>query len=166
MVLPECPVTSAWRGILDEAVAPAELARFFDDTFTFSEARSGGHILVYYIPGASANSTRGKRRLNWVWYVGADDAVGGTENFPSWRLSEGQSQTVVPPRDGLAPQFGPHSEPVHIAPRPSSPALCRSDAKGYLLPDFYSGATEIPCRFSEGLLLRRLQSSIIKTLHL
>jgi hypothetical protein len=57
------------------------LARFFDDTFTFSEARSGGHILVYYIPGASADSTRGKRRLNWVWYVGADDAVGGTENF-------------------------------------------------------------------------------------
>ena len=64
----------AWRGTLDEAVAPAELARFFDDTFTFSEARSGGHILVYYIPGASADSTRGKRRLNWVWYVGADDA--------------------------------------------------------------------------------------------
>src|ERR1700736_3049499 len=77
---------------------------------------------------------------------------------PSWRLSEGQSQIVVPPRDGLAPQFGPHSEPVHIAPRPSSPALCRSDAKGYLLPDFCSGATEIPGRFSEGLLLRRIHS--------
>ena len=64
----------AWRGTLDEAVAPVELARFFDDTFTFSEARSGGHILVYYIPGASADPARGKRRLNWVWYVGADDA--------------------------------------------------------------------------------------------
>jgi 2-polyprenyl-6-methoxyphenol hydroxylase-like FAD-dependent oxidoreductase len=46
----------AWRGTLDEAVAPAELARFFDDTFTFSEARSGGHILVYYIPGALSES--------------------------------------------------------------------------------------------------------------
>src|ERR1700719_209870 len=78
---------------------------------------------------------------------------------PSWRLSEGQSQIVAPPRDGLAPQFGPHSEPVHIAPRPSSPALCRSDAKGYLLPDFCSGATEIPSRFSEELLLRRLHYS-------
>jgi hypothetical protein len=33
---------------------------------------------------------------------------------------------------------------VHIAPRLSSPALCRSDAKGYLLPDIYSGATGIP----------------------
>src|SRR3984893_15051433 len=77
---------------------------------------------------------------------------------PSWRLSEDQSQIVVPPRDGLAPQFEPHSEPVHIAPRPSSPALCQSNAKGYLLPDFYSGhATRIPGRFSEGLLLRRVQ---------
>jgi hypothetical protein len=36
------------------------------------------------------------------------------------------------------------------------PALCQSDAKGYLLPDDYSGATGIPGRFSEGLLLRRL----------
>src|ERR1700694_457544 len=75
---------------------------------------------------------------------------------PSWRLSEGQSQIVVPPRDGSAPQSGPHSEPVHIAPRPSSPALCRSYAKGYLLPDFYSGATGISGRFTEGLLLRRV----------
>src|SRR3984893_4934512 len=76
---------------------------------------------------------------------------------PSWRLSEDQSQIVVPPRDGLAPQSEPHCEPVHIAPRPSSPALCRSNAKGYLLPDFYSGcATGIPGRFSDGLLLRRV----------
>src|SRR5664280_26782 len=35
---------------------------------------------------------------------------------------------------------------------------CQSDAKGYLLPDYYSGATGIPGRFSEGLLLRRLQT--------
>jgi Phasin protein len=41
-------------------------------------------------------------------------------------------------------------------PRPSSPALCRLEAKGYLLPDFYSGATGMPGRFSEGLLLWRL----------
>src|ERR1700730_17158465 len=73
-------------------------------------------------------------------------------------LSEDQSQIVVPPRDGLAPQSGPHSEPFHIAPRPSSPALCRSYAKGYLLPDFYSGATGISGRFTEGLLLRRVQT--------
>src|SRR6266851_4061020 len=77
--------------------------------------------------------------------------------LPSWLPSEGQARTVVPSRDGSAPQSVPHSEPVHIVPRPSSPALCQSDAKGYLLPDYHSGATGIPGRFSEGLLLRRLQ---------
>lgn len=59
----------AWRGTVDETAAPAELARFFDDTFTFSEARSGGHMLVYFIPGAHADASEGHRRLNWVWYV-------------------------------------------------------------------------------------------------
>ena len=92
-------------------------------------------------------------------YCARNPAVPKTS--PSWRLSEDQSQIVVPPRDGLAPQFEPHSEPVRIAPRPSSPALCQSNAKGYLLPDFYSGcATGIPGRFSEGLLLRRVHWNV------
>jgi 2-polyprenyl-6-methoxyphenol hydroxylase-like FAD-dependent oxidoreductase len=76
-LLPEVESTYAgyvaWRGTLDEADAPPKLVRFFDDTFTFSEARSGGHILVYFIPGASADPTPGKRRLNWVWYVGVNE---------------------------------------------------------------------------------------------
>jgi 2-polyprenyl-6-methoxyphenol hydroxylase-like FAD-dependent oxidoreductase len=63
----------AWRGTLDEADAPVDLVRYFDDAFTFSEARSGGHILVYLIPGEGADPTPGKRRLNWVWYVTADE---------------------------------------------------------------------------------------------
>lgn len=64
----------AWRGTLNEADASADLVRYFDDAFTFSEARSGGHILVYVIPGDGADVTPGKRRLNWVWYVTADAA--------------------------------------------------------------------------------------------
>ena len=64
----------AWRGTLDEATAPPHLVAFFDDAFTFSEARSGGHILVYFIPGEGTEATPGRRRLNWVWYVRADDA--------------------------------------------------------------------------------------------
>jgi 2-polyprenyl-6-methoxyphenol hydroxylase-like FAD-dependent oxidoreductase len=64
----------AWRGTLDEADAPPLLKEFFDDTFTFSEARSGGHILVYYIPGAAADVRAGHRRLNWVWYVQIEEA--------------------------------------------------------------------------------------------
>jgi hypothetical protein len=38
---------------------------FFDDAFTFCEARSAGHILVYFIPGDGADTAPGKRRLNW-----------------------------------------------------------------------------------------------------
>src|ERR1700682_5262014 len=64
----------AWRGTLDEADAPPDLVRFFDDAFTFSEARSAGHILVYFIPGDGADTASGKRRLNWVWYVGVGKA--------------------------------------------------------------------------------------------
>jgi 2-polyprenyl-6-methoxyphenol hydroxylase-like FAD-dependent oxidoreductase len=61
----------AWRGTLPEANAAAGLVEFFDNTFTFSEARNGGHILVYFIPGPNADPTPGKRLINWVWYVHA-----------------------------------------------------------------------------------------------
>lgn len=67
--VPEYAGYIAWRGTLDEGAAPAELVAFFDDRFTFSEARSGGHALCYFIPGADAGVLPGQRRLNWVWYV-------------------------------------------------------------------------------------------------
>jgi 2-polyprenyl-6-methoxyphenol hydroxylase-like FAD-dependent oxidoreductase len=63
----------AWRGTVDEASALPALVKFFDDTFTFSEARSGGHILAYFIPGAEADPSPGRRQINWVWYVHAND---------------------------------------------------------------------------------------------
>jgi 2-polyprenyl-6-methoxyphenol hydroxylase-like FAD-dependent oxidoreductase len=63
----------AWRGTVDEALVPPDLVAFFDDTFTFSEARNGGHILVYFIPGTKADTSEGHRQLNWVWYVHASD---------------------------------------------------------------------------------------------
>lgn len=61
----------AWRGTVDEASMPPGLITFFDDTFTFSEARSGGHMLVYLIPGAGADARPGHRQVNWVWYIHA-----------------------------------------------------------------------------------------------
>lgn len=73
-VQPEYAGYVAWRGTLDEANAPPDLVRFLDDAFTFSEARSGGHMLVYFIPGDGADPAPAKRRLNWVWYVMADEA--------------------------------------------------------------------------------------------
>jgi 2-polyprenyl-6-methoxyphenol hydroxylase-like FAD-dependent oxidoreductase len=66
---PEYAGYVAWRGTLDEAQAPDGLAGFFDDRFTFCDGRSGGHILCYLIPGDGAAAERGRRRLNWVWYV-------------------------------------------------------------------------------------------------
>ncbi|MGY3482830.1 2-polyprenyl-6-methoxyphenol hydroxylase-like FAD-dependent oxidoreductase [Bradyrhizobium sp. USDA 4011] len=59
----------AWRGTLDERNVPSDLLPFFDDRFTFSEARNGGHMLAYFIPGPDGAVTVGSRRLNWVWYV-------------------------------------------------------------------------------------------------
>jgi 2-polyprenyl-6-methoxyphenol hydroxylase-like FAD-dependent oxidoreductase len=64
----------AWRGTLDENDVPPDLLPFFDDLFTFSEARRGGHMLAYFIPGSDGIVTRGSRRLNWVWYVHVDAA--------------------------------------------------------------------------------------------
>ncbi|MEA2668970.1 MAG: hypothetical protein QOJ33_1904 [Chloroflexota bacterium] len=76
--LPELIMTYAgyvaWRGTLLEVDAPPDLVRFFDDAFTFSEARSAGHILAYFIPGDGTDTAPGKRRLNWVWYVGVRGA--------------------------------------------------------------------------------------------
>jgi 2-polyprenyl-6-methoxyphenol hydroxylase-like FAD-dependent oxidoreductase len=63
----------AWRGTLEEEGAPAELVRFFDQSFTVCEARSGGHILCYFIPGPGDATEPGQRRLNWVWYVNVPD---------------------------------------------------------------------------------------------
>ncbi|MBR1221498.1 FAD-dependent monooxygenase [Bradyrhizobium sp. U87765 SZCCT0131] len=59
----------AWRGTLDERDVPRDLLPFFDDRFTFSEARSGGHMLAYFIPGRDGAVSTGLRRLNWVRYV-------------------------------------------------------------------------------------------------
>ena len=65
----------AWRGTLEESKAPATLVDAFNDRFTFCDARSGGHILCYFIPGENAAVDVGHRRLNWVWYVHADETT-------------------------------------------------------------------------------------------
>jgi len=62
----------AWRGTLAETDAAESLVAAFEDRFTFCPARSGGHMLVYLIPGAEAEAAPGHRRLNWVWYVSPD----------------------------------------------------------------------------------------------
>jgi 2-polyprenyl-6-methoxyphenol hydroxylase-like FAD-dependent oxidoreductase len=66
----------AWRGTLEESSAPPALAGSFDGSFTLCEARSGGHILCYLIPGSGASTRAGERWLNWVWYVNVPDGAG------------------------------------------------------------------------------------------
>ena len=66
----------AWRGTVEEGAVAPELARFFDGSFTFCEARSGGHILCYLIPGPGAATEPGRRRLNWVWYIETSEGPG------------------------------------------------------------------------------------------
>jgi 2-polyprenyl-6-methoxyphenol hydroxylase-like FAD-dependent oxidoreductase len=65
----------AWRGTLEESKAPAGIIDAFNDAFSFCDARSGGHILSYFIPGENAAVDEGQRRLNWVWYVHADEVT-------------------------------------------------------------------------------------------
>jgi 2-polyprenyl-6-methoxyphenol hydroxylase-like FAD-dependent oxidoreductase len=63
----------AWRGRIEERQVAPGLVRFFDQSFTFCRARSGGHILCYFIPGPGAATEPGHRQLNWVWYVTVPD---------------------------------------------------------------------------------------------
>ena len=63
----------AWRGVVDEADLDPELVDRFDDTFSFCQTRGGGHALCYFIPGSGLATERGERRLNWVWYIPADE---------------------------------------------------------------------------------------------
>lgn len=65
----------AFRGTLPEGIAGRDLVSFFDDRFTFCNARSGGHILCYLIPGDDASTEPGQRRLNWVWYVHVEEGA-------------------------------------------------------------------------------------------
>lgn len=62
----------AWRGTVSEREMPGDILDAFDDVFTFCDARSGGHALAYFIPGDELGTGPGERRINWVWYVGAD----------------------------------------------------------------------------------------------
>jgi 2-polyprenyl-6-methoxyphenol hydroxylase-like FAD-dependent oxidoreductase len=57
----------AWRGVVAENALPQALLETFLDKFTFFQMPLS-HVLCYTIPGADGSITKGKRRLNWVWY--------------------------------------------------------------------------------------------------
>src|SRR5208282_5141077 len=90
-------------------------------------------------------------------------ASAGTQAEPrtpaSWLLSAGRFQTAAPLPVGSDPRSVPRTEPVHIAPLPSSPALGRY-AKGLPAAVILLRRNRTDRPLNEGFLLRRLQPSV------
>src|SRR5271155_1972844 len=86
-------------------------------------------------------------------------ASAGTQAEPrtpaSWLLSAGRFQTAAPLPVGSDPRSVPRTEPVHIAPLPSSPALGRY-AKGLPAAVILLRRNRTDRPLNEGFLLRRL----------
>src|SRR5271168_5032218 len=86
-------------------------------------------------------------------------ASAGTQAEPrtpaSWLLSAGRFQTAAPLPVGSDPRTVPRTEPVHIAPLPSSPALGRY-AKGLPAAVILLRRNRTDRPLNEGFLLRRL----------
>src|SRR5271169_4365222 len=81
---------------------------------------------------------------------------GGTENASILAMSAGRFQTAAPLPVGSDPRSVPRTEPVHIAPLPSSPALGRY-AKGLPAAVILLRRNRTDRPLNEGFLLRRLQ---------
>lgn len=58
----------AWRGLEDEGSLPTKLVDALAERFT-SFMHPGMQMLCYLVPGVEGANERGKRRVNWVWYV-------------------------------------------------------------------------------------------------
>lgn len=69
---PEYAGYVAWRGLIDEEAASGNLIEAFENTFVFYEGENE-LILGYLIPGPDGETSRGNRRLNWVWYDNVRD---------------------------------------------------------------------------------------------
>jgi 2-polyprenyl-6-methoxyphenol hydroxylase-like FAD-dependent oxidoreductase len=64
----------AWRGVVAESEADADLLKAFANHFTFQQMHRS-HILCYLIPGANGATEPGARRLNRVWYWNVPEAA-------------------------------------------------------------------------------------------
>ncbi|HYO80500.1 MAG TPA: FAD binding domain-containing protein [Bryobacteraceae bacterium] len=63
----------AWRGVVAESEVAEEVLNVFTDSFTFFQM-AGSHCLCYLIPGEDGSTSKGHRRLNWVWYWNVAEA--------------------------------------------------------------------------------------------
>ena len=153
----------AWRGLEDEEALPAPLVGALEDRFTAFTA-PGMQMLCYLVPGADGATEPGRRRVNWVWYVGTPEGELG-------RLTTGASgasyRSFLPPGDAapsvirgvhdlagrtLPPLFEAlvtastlFMQPVQdVAPRPRvhGRALLVGDAAGTVRPHTAAGTSK------------------------
>src|ERR1035441_10529277 len=147
------------------------------------------HVVLYdrdpagisvLVPQPLEDSLRGMLLLGWLTLIFLQDPVNDPDEWiqfrpcrwpappVSRRHRERQHLRYCPRVDPKPPRRLPPAHPLHIHRAPHLPvqfhafhpsALCPMRAKGYLLPDFYSGATGLSGRFSEGSSLRRSQLS-------
>jgi 2-polyprenyl-6-methoxyphenol hydroxylase-like FAD-dependent oxidoreductase len=74
----------AWRGLEAEDELPGDITGELTDRFTLYSA-NGIQFLCYLVPGPAGETSPGRRRVNWVWYVNASDEAFGD-------IMTGQSQ--------------------------------------------------------------------------
>jgi 2-polyprenyl-6-methoxyphenol hydroxylase-like FAD-dependent oxidoreductase len=66
----------AWRGLENEDDLPADIIGELADRFTMYSA-DGIQFLCYLVPGPAGETTPGRRRVNWVWYINASEEAFG-----------------------------------------------------------------------------------------
>ncbi|TGJ79822.1 hypothetical protein E0Z10_g8945 [Xylaria hypoxylon] len=65
----------AWRGVVPEGVVSEATRAIFRENITYSILPgTGGHVIVYNIPGKSGSIEPGERTLNFCWYTNVPDA--------------------------------------------------------------------------------------------
>lgn len=58
----------AWRGLIPEPELNSDEVAFFADKFSLYPYQNS-HMLSYLVPGPNGELSKGKRLLNWVWYL-------------------------------------------------------------------------------------------------
>ena len=66
--LPSYAEYIVWSGSIDEKNLSLKEKNVFVDKISWFKGENT-HILCYFIPGLEGETSIGKRRLNWIWYV-------------------------------------------------------------------------------------------------
>ncbi|MEL7059964.1 MAG: FAD-dependent monooxygenase [Acidobacteriota bacterium] len=108
----------AWRGLEHETdLSPGLLARL-DRRFTFFQM-PGSQFLCYLVPGEDGATEEGGRRVNWVWYMNADE-----RSLPEMMQgSSGRSFVSFLPKGEVRPEIEERVQ--RIASRSLPDIFCR-----------------------------------------